>query len=356
MNTTIEHVVINMMAKYGRLEEEMQYVYRNSSADHINIFFDMYAINKVIYSSNMEVVFTDAVDLAASIINLCIHYRTFFRRFGVETTIYIVSGLNCPDENIRLVPEYNSAMVNRRDRVNNILNEHIEKNITLLNILCPYLPDIHFIHTKYETSVVISSLIKKYTTPKESNLIITRDLYPFQLLTMYPNLALLRPKKGIKGEDLSYIIKNPENTMEREVFWKYFYKERESKTYSYLLSPKNISLISALCSYPHRCLNTMISISYATKLILQIVGEMDVACTPASFCDMHENYLSKRNISRDLIFNRFHALDIPFQEETIYNISQEFQTLSFDNKIDPYALNSINNKYFRNMPIDLDRL
>ena len=109
----IEQLIAGSFVKYNRLSEIIFKSFQGSNCTEINLFIDlnsvlkpMYSIDKWTYKSQGQ------YEIAATVINMCGHYRSFFRGLGVNTNIYIIYGLNCPNVNNTYVSGYNSKFIN----------------------------------------------------------------------------------------------------------------------------------------------------------------------------------------------------------------------------------------------------
>lgn len=359
MQVSVDYIIASNMVKYRRLKELIHHVYNESDADNINIYIDLYPIFRSIYSNTYQVILSNTIDIAAGIINMCAHYRDFFRGFGVESKIYLVGGFNCPKINNNYIHDYNRAMANRISSSYGLtLNSALRTNIEMLKKLCPYLPDIFYIHTYFETSVAISGMImeNKRNGNTDPNLVISKDSYPLQLVLMDQSIAYLRPKK-VNNSDVSYIIKTPIAKIDKEIFWNTYFNDRKTVAKpAYDIDPLNVSLLSALSGYPQRSVRYLTPINKAMDMIAAVVGDQPIKCSVKSLSKANEKFLMKRNIGDDLILSRFHALDVQFQLEAFYSHSAELKSMIFENLIDPVALNKINSEFFSDNPLDLNRL
>lgn len=361
MHVPVNAVIYSNFVRYDRLNKILYRAYRNSNADHMNIYFDIYPILRSVYTTgDREIIVENTVDIAAGIINLCAHYRSYFRGFGVETTFYLVCGYNCPAVNNDLYHNYNRVMVNRLAS-KAIMNNTVESNIKMLRTICPYLPDIHFIYTEYETSVCIAGIIKMLREKGDTdpNLVISKDEYGLQLPMICENTVILRPKKKYIGDtnssDESFIILDPIGSdSEKDIFWHTYYRSRGTSNYDVSISPSNVSLLTALSSYKDRSIDLLIMINKARELI-RSMGAVEF-CNSQEFYNFNHEYLEKKNITLDTIQRRHRVLDIAYQLESFYLQSGELQAMKFENKVDPNSLRTINEKYFDKNPLDLDRL
>lgn len=354
--THIDTIVFSNAVKYDRMKELINFAFVGSNANNINVYLDMYPIIRSIYSDKYNVKVDDYIGLAPSIINLCAHYRLFFRVFyKVESTFYIVCGKNCPELNSRLIPGYNNVMATRLNGVvRSVMDDMIKTNFDIMNLLCPYLPDIHFIKTDYETSVVIGYLIQNQMDKAIPNLVISKDIYPLQLIPQYPNTYFIRPYKAEIGHDLSIILK-PINSQEDALeFWKYYFSSKHLKTDTTMIHPINISPVNAMSGMFERSVKSRIRLSHVLNMITQIIGATPVECTLSSIYQSFPELESRVTLLE--MENRYHALNVPYQVETLYKDSVEAKTMNLENKRDDAAIRMISSKYFENTPLNLNDL
>lgn len=157
--------------------------------DTVNIFIDLNSFLKRVWDPRPYGYKADNV-LAASIINACAHYRNYFwSRHMIKTNFYLVWAYNLPGYQ---PIEYNAHF---RERVATMKEAQEFINVTKasLEFLCPYLPHIYFIDgDEYEVSAMIYTLASDSTIP---NIILTKDVYAYQLVAYCPNTFIYRPKK-----------------------------------------------------------------------------------------------------------------------------------------------------------------
>lgn len=352
----IENIVFSNAVRYERMRELINYAFVGSNANNINVYIDLYPMIRSIYADTYQVVVDDYIGLAASIINLCAHYRVFFRvYYRVESTFYIICGKNCPALNVRLVPGYNSVMESRlMGPIHDVMDGMTKTNFDILKLLCPYLPDIHFIQTDYETSVVMGYLIQTQQNPLIPNLVISKDIYPLQLVPQYPNTYYVRPYKDELGHDVSAIIKSIVTAADSEEFWRYYFSIKKSKTEGTAIHPINISPVIAMSGMLERSIKSRINLKTCLSQITQIIGATPVECSLSSIYQSFPEMETK--VPQLEMENRYHAINVPYQVEALYKDSVEAKTMSLENKRDDAAIRMISSKYFENTPLNLDNL
>ena len=203
---SIANVIYGAYTRHEVLRKLVYETYGNSSiaeATKLNVFVDINSIIHALYSEHNRIVFDNITDISSLIINLCAHYRVFFRNLGVDTRFFLINSLNTCDINCKFIAEYNYNF-KRKVQVTQTTGI-INNNMMLLKILCPYLPAIYYIDTEqqFEVSVIIAHIIEMLNDPNP-NLIISKDMYPLQLVTKYKWTSYLCPKK-YHGEDVIFL-------------------------------------------------------------------------------------------------------------------------------------------------------
>ena len=357
MQKNVDSILFGNYIKYERLKELIDYTYAGSDATEINLFIDLYPIIRSIYADTYQVSYHGFMDLIPLLINLCIHYRYFFRKvYGVHATIYLISGKNHPEISRMLVPEYNYVMQKREVAPTHaVMDDMLSKNLKIMSILAPYLPDIHFVDTSFETSVVMGYIIDKRFN-NNPNIIISKDIYPVQLTAndRFQNTVYIRPFKMSSGEDVSLILQSSELMRDWTDFWAFICKERNINLPSeMMIHPSNIAPILAISGLPERSIKSLMQFRTIYGMISQIIGSASTEC---SIDSLYSTFDMEGNFPRHTVENRFHVIDIPYQIDAIYSSSSEALLLKFENKHDPVTVKAICDKYFNNIPIALDKL
>lgn len=351
MGLSVEQLVNTNYVRYENMTNIVNQAFVGSSATEINIYIDLYSALKILYS-NKSYDINDYSSVTSCVINMCAHYREFFRtRFRTETKFFIVWSKNTPYVNKQFYLDYNKKnefMMNS----NKIVEDMIKNNIELLETLCPYLPDIHFVKGTFETGVIMYDLIcREELTSPNPHMIITKDIYNYQLASMRDNIVILRPKKS-KGADVSYYI-NKNN------LYSVYLQERkiDYSNYPKTISPCLLTLLMSLSSSPERNMKMLLNVKNA-------IGKIDKAVSEYKFLNGYNSDLSlvwngldtsKFSIGPTTFEHRFKAIDIQFQH-TVYITTAECASISLRNLYDPDNVRSINDKYFKKNPLDLNRL
>lgn len=323
----IEQIICSNYIKYDKLTSIINTVFAGSNKENINIYIDLYSIFSKLYSNNYFI--QDYSTITSCVINMCAHYREFFKtRYQCTTSFYIIYSDNIPYVNNQLVPSYNRKY---KDTItnNSKIYEMIRSNCALLETICPYLPDIYYLETSFEAGTMIFDIMSKYDQKDEKvHIIISKDVYLYQLVLYKPDTVILRPKK-YKSEDLSYYIDKNNIMIEY-----YKYRKWKEKPNLYLF-PENLLYIMALTSFPERNIKAKYSISQLMK-----------------YLTLSDGYsLIKGNKELE---HRYNGIDLKFQH--IIFMSNPDSKYTLKSLYDIGGIQEINNKYFVKNPLDLNRL
>ncbi len=352
-------VIYGGYVKLERLQDLVYNTYGNSSieyATNLNIFIDITSILHSLYSEHNRIVYNNFSDVSAGLINMCAHYRGFFRQLKVNTRFFLINSLNCNPINIKYCADYNLEFRNKCAVTQTI--SLINSNMNLLKVLCPYLPGIYYIDSvdNYETSVIIAYLIETLNDGNP-NLVISHDMYPLQLPALYKYTSYLYPiKSRSKTEgfrDVSWMLPINEKPSFKEEFWKAvsLYRKISYATVENL-SPINYALFTALNKCPERSLRGICRPSTASRFIYSLVGSEDIKINSSQFMNNPE-LVSSYPVAE--IQSRYNAIDIQFALN-YYRISPEAKQIKLLDLDDANTVNKISAKYYANNPLDLFKL
>lgn len=351
MNNIIptQTIITSNFVKYNRLSELILHLFEGSKATSLNLYLDLYGVMKTLFSDSYRTDISDYTAATSTILNMCGHYKSFFKGLGVSTKIYLIFSYNVCEINRKFVAEYNSKFFKKMN--NKMISEMVELNNNLLETICPFLPDIYFLKTEFESSVLIDHLIM--TGNENPNLIISKDIYPIQLTSLHPNTAFIKPKK-LNGEDVSLGVSPRENINHVDDFWSLYCMARGASfnvsRQSISIHPINFSLLAALTRFPERCLDTLINITSANKLIFETVGLAPIKLSTSSLTK-----LETKTTATQIADARHKALDVEYFRN-IFNESIESKMINLTNLNDPASVNMICSEYFQQNPVDLTRL
>lgn len=368
MNVSVEQLMYNHFIKYSRMTEMTNEAFKGSNASTVNVFIDMYSMIRPLYRFN-NISIGDYSILTSSIINLCAHIRDFFRtRYRVETKIFIVNSNNCPRSAKQFYSGYNKK-TELAFQNNAFISDFIKNNVELLKVLCPYLYDIFFIESEFETGVAIYDMLLKidaynYTAgAKKENvelehcpsIVFSKDIYLYQLPSIVPDLVLYRTHKR-DGNDASWYVDNS------NVLSKYVENTRTEDRFGDItknFNPEILSLLISLTNLPERGVRSILNISTAVNLINNAIADRKIINGYNTDIGYVASMICTGKIANQflLFINRFKALDIKFQHSILYHSVEASTNMdSVVNLYDPETVKLLNNKYFRTNPLDLNRL
>lgn len=345
-----EDIISGYCTKYANLDYLIPYAYGGSNANQLNVYIDLYGIYKTLLARHTQIIIGDQTSIATNIINICAHYRNYFKYFGVYTKFFLISSFNIPQFNRSVFPDYNKTML---EKINiKSTKKILDLNINLLELICPYLPDIFFIKTEVESAITMN-YIMNIENQNIHSLIISSDIYPTQLCANRINTSMIYPKKHW-GEDTSDIICSKIHPEHKNSFWRVIgQKSSKSVIFNnlYIVDTSNYALLATLNSMKDRDIGVLYNISNAINSIISIPGIDKNKITPDILFDMNLKIVDQK----DVIINRYKIIDLSYQS-LIYQESVEAKCLHYENLVNPSAIQSINDKYFKNNPIDIYRL
>ncbi len=368
---SVEWPIWSCFIHYDRLYGLCKHlIYNIDRCRWVDLYIDMNSILAQMFIKNYKIF--DYNSITSSLINMAIHYKDFFRsRFGINSRVFIIYSNNFPSKPREILPCYNHR--NYLMYINNAeLVDLINHNCELLELICKYLDGIYFIKDdNQETSVLIKEIIAdqikfKYNALNINtmdfsiypNIIITKDLYDYQLVALDNFTFILRPRK-IDGEDKSWCVSktnlfkaikkelggNIDNIPEN-------YKIINSGLLSIFFSIAGLKSrnIKSIHTY-----NKTIDILSAAITNNNILNEYN---SDIEYCiDSLGSYSTKISENKNDIINRYNAIDI-IKNHNIYSITQNAIQIksSIVDLISPMSLQEINEQYFSTNPIDIYRL
>lgn len=348
-NISTQMILTTNFVKYNTLRELISHMFNGSKATDINLYIDLYGVIKTLFSDSYRTDISDYMAPTSTILNMCGHYRSFFKSLGVRTKIFLIFSYNMCEINRKLVADYNEKFYKKLK--NTLIKDMVEHNNNLLEVVCTFIPSIYFLKTEFESSVLIDYLIS--IGDNNPNLIISKDIYPIQLTELQPNTAFIMPRK-LNGEDISMCISPKENVNHVDDFWNLYCNRSSTNTsrQSIAIHPSNFILLSSLTKVPERNLNSIINVTTANKIIHEVAGREPIKLSTNSLEFFGGRY---SNIPIQLVDSRYKSLDVEFFRN-IYKDSVESKMIKLLDLNDPASVNAICAEYFKNNPVDLSRL
>lgn len=328
----------------------------NASANQVNVYIDMVNIMEACLSNTTM---QTRYDFTVGILNMVAHYRTFFRGYPyhVEPMFYLIwSDLSNPvsyGKGRNLYEARNSRLNSAKHQG---MREIITSNVKLLGMISRYLPNVKTICGTVEPHLITYNNIKRFENEGIPNVIITKDIFAYQLPSI-SNTVIFRPKKS-KGNDTSYCV-NVANAISCYICEANTISDISQKlamdaaSIPFTLWP----LVAALCPpkqastlvkthTPRECVDTILY-NLNKKTILGSVSLTEINSRVLEFPSKQGNEL---NVIQSL--NNNWVLDTQYLYNT-YQHSPEAKDLSWNVVLKDYTgLKDINDKIFRDMPVD----
>ena len=324
-------VIYSNAIRYELLANMTKLAFNGYDDINLNIYIDLYPIFRTLLKPDYLDLNSD-VDLCSGVLNLAAHYRRFFERYcDTKTNIFIINSMNTPMRNAKTFEGYNKEFMHRYNTRTTKMNEIINLNLSLLETLVPYIPDVYMISSTYESSVVMYDIINKHSNGYP-NLIISRDIYPRQLPAILDKTILYRPKL-----DKSYYV-DSKNVFNSILF------EHGVKCSKYNFSginPKLFSLFYTLNGMKCRNIKSQYVVSTAKKHVEKAIENKIILNDYNSIIDW-SSIQSKRD--PELLDSIFQVIDIPLQHSIYVNDIESKYNLQ--NLYDPESVKAINNTYF----------
>ena len=342
--TYADTVFYSFMVKYDRLRYIINHAYGNSSASEINLFIDLYSIYKRLYNSN-DLVFSQDSTIAGQLLRICNHYRLFFRStYNVECNIFLIDSANCPSVNAKLLYGYNRSYIEQM-KYNNMLTDMVNGTASILSKICNFIHNVSYVYSDFETGVVIRDIINKLNTPGIPNLIITKDVYNYQLVSESTYLLRLKKHNG----DESYII-SPENVMESYLSAAGF---KDVNINKYKLYPHLIPIMMTFTKLPERSIKSIINSNVIANQLHCLMDQEFIISNSVNlnvkyYYDILYNTCQQvKDIPFPIIESRFKAISIDYQYNICYNtINTNTDFMGIVNIYDPELLRRYLEEYF----------
>lgn len=347
----IEQILYAKFTHYDTLSKQIGFVLSSKTIKGMNIYIDLYQFYISIFRYAR---YLHNTCLAECAINLAIHYKAFFRKYGVEANVILVQTPTISQNNRQFIPDYNKKYTDRI-KTNAVMYELLKYNLEIMKTLIPYLPGIYIKYGTVEASVMIDHMIKYDFDKDATNLIVSLSPTMTQVVVNNPNTYGLINKNSYITGDTSEVYDY--YTAMYEYFLENGHKcdfEIPDGKYHY------ISLMMSLFGLKRRDVPKMISAVHASKIINAIPPNIygDTAMMYGAIQEVMSRYKSfiNSNNSYDIFDNRFKCLDLRYQA-LMYNTMPESKEQNYlvDLK-DKHALLEINNVYFHDNPLNLENI
>lgn len=344
-----ESIVVANYIRYETLAEITNTVFAGSDANVLNIYIDLYQLFRKMYRSDVSV--GNRSSVAAAVVNMCIHYRAFYKKYyGVHTRIYLIQTSGPMKMNEKFYSDYNRSNMEKMIMADMITTFMIQ-NCAILKELCKYLPDIYYIEGPFETSVMIYANIME-RRDDSPNIIISTSTLQYAVPVFAQSQTVVIDHTWVEG-GIRYRVVDKGNAL-IELLAKNKLSDNTIKK-CLTINPELFGLFMALTRNEHRDLYSMNNVGSALNLLNNAINKYAIPnfYIAPDFTEMLV-LLSKDRL--DELVGRYKAIDLVYQSE-LYKITDWYLDRSWDvNLQDPDMVKLLNEKYFRGNPIDLDRI
>lgn len=349
IDDNILNFIYSYYVKYARLTELINTEFAGSDATEVNLMIN---VNDILckveaYSKAFNVPPSNDLVLMAGLINLIAHYRQFFKsRYGCTTKVWLINSIDNA-----ISPLYD------RNYKTKLPSAQYNIDANIFDSMCKYIPDVQYVSGRADFVTIASFIMSYHVADKSPYIVLTKDPYDFQLCAKN-NVWVLRPKKKNK-DDISYLVNNY-NAI-------YYYCEETFRKIPPMKKFENyptdiIGIIMAMTRVPTRGLRSIYSLdNVLTNLDFRIANSsvpLKYPWDPNLFFNGLDRCVNG-TINKDIpqLVNRFKAVDSVFFQVLGFKQMPESKTYNgIINLYDPKGMQEINEKYFKNYPLDLEVL
>lgn len=368
---SIEWAVWYCFINYDRLYGLCKHlIYNINSCNFIDVYIDINSVLNSIFINKNRII--DYNGITSAFINLALHYKDFFKnKLNINARIFLVYSDNFPNRPRELIAEYNYN--NYLKYANNAeYVDLINHNCELLELVCKYLDNIYFIHDQnQETAVLIKEIINDQMRYKLNalsqysidnglypNIIITKDLYDYQLVALDSYTFIIRPRKT-DGEDKSWCVS-------KSNMYKAIKKELGSSMsnlpeYCSLINSGLLPMFFSIAGLKSRNIKSIHTYNKTIDILATAIRNNSILNeynTDPEYCiDTLGQISSKVAENKDIIIKRYNAIDL-IQNHALYSMTYNAMNIksSIVDLISPMSLREINEQFFRLNPIELNKI
>lgn len=350
----LQGVIYGYCVKYTRLAQLINANFVGSTATTIDIFVDVRNIcSRVLSFMRMKQMQpNNRFFIAGGVINLCAHYREFFRsRYNTASRFWLIDAESVNNHTM-IYKDYTLSPLNDDDICPNIIAE----NIMILNTITPYLPDITMINANgFDIGVNVLDIISKEQVFGNDNprIILSKDRSALQIADSIVNTFVLRPIK--KASDDKSVLYGLQMAIPE-------YVSREfNKGYPIMPIPAGLcSVLMALTRNSSRHIPSKLRIDTALRKLSPLAQPNQTLGTQTQYPHVWDikALLTQLGVDSDPfeIELRYKAIDIPIMYEAFKVHPVNTIYTSIVNLYAPEEVKKINEQYFKGIPLDLEVL
>ena len=353
--STMFHMMKIKYYEYGKSISAMNFV---QPTDKINVFINMEAVLRYISTiSHVDEKIMAERDfstiLESGAINLCAHYKRFFREEGLETRVFMYYTNLESDEfdNFKYNNEYRSFYMNkftmnpRFKAIGEAMIDDVDPNLTTT---MQFIPGINFISCiGIEGSII--PLIIANSDPTYKNFIITTDMYEsqYQLLPNQFCVHIIR-----RSNNGTVILDNLKSSI-----WTLLGRDYKEKgiDISILTNPTFYNLVLSADGDKERSIESLKGIGRVTmlKLIHEAINRKKITPDTTSL-DM---VLDAIHIEKkDILENSFKCTDIFSQYKDLTEVKKHSILNQVVDRFDYNSIITLNQTKYKDYPLMLQEL
>lgn len=363
MKVNSQQVILSNYIKFNRLNELCSAIFSYEDKNNIktiDIYIDLYSVLSSLYNGSYDPALDkDDFSIAAGIINMIAHYRSFFRSNNIDTRFFFVYSDIWSIDKTKLVPEYDFDMKFKMDNNPEIYNL-IHQNLNIVIEMVKYINNSALLYSSIaDTSVLIYYLMIGGIDycPNNYKIIITKDIVVNQVCAYVPKTVIFRPKK-YNGEDASYFVSALNGGLYNNLATVFKNKYQDPG----LVSAGLYSFVLAATKVPNRGIKSLIGYKTLMNELNTLFGN-DSSNQALNSYNYNVKYICK-HLSANLyiklqhgnINGRFSAIDaikgydeyITRPEKSIYR--------GIQNLYDPNGLHQIDTEYFSNWHLNFENM
>jgi hypothetical protein len=354
----LSRLVGQYFVRLNKFNELIAFAFGYSGATKINIYIDLYSIKNTILG--IDFVYSSNTELCALILDMCVHYKNYFYGLSVEPTFYLVDSNNLPISSKMIYPTYNSKFAMKLTSRN---TDYIDINMDMLDKICAYLPEVHYIKTTAEAGVMIAAIQHRKSLPEAVRtpaIVIGKDPYMSMLPGLFmhgtenmgiiSDVALIVPRKS-NNEDLSkvYTFAN---------IYEYVQNINNIRSENFRpcrFGPGLLDKLYALTKFEARSMPPIMQYRSVNKLI-----DENPALIYADPLDIYAAWAKGTSrMPSDNIDARYRAISLSYNLTMFHNTAE--YTIAMNKALGPKLANvdqlkHMNNVYFEQNPLMLDDL
>lgn len=348
-------IIISHQIKYDVLARMTNEAFVGSTANSVNIYIDLYQMFLKLFRPNIQII--GKYSLSSLVMNLCAHYRWFYKKYyGVSTKIFLMYTNDLMRYNQMQDKLYNSKHSHQFSHHLGV-KDYIATNTDILNIITKYFKDIYFIQSPYEVMAMIAENIDEERSlgNNNPNIIISTSKLLFQIpaLDEENNTFVFYHKYSYNGIQATIISK-------QNALIEYLRKNKNVIDTDIVgrINPELLSIVFTLNGYKSRTIPNYIRIPTVIKRLCDAIEKgLLINSYTTDIANIYNIFKDKLgNMSLEELYGRFKALDLIYNKN-VYKTSKYCKNKDWRvNLYNPEDIRRLNTTYFKNYPIDLERL